>query len=257
MTQKDNILQELKELNSSLAGRHQNVYSVPDGYFEGLIAEVISRIKAMEAANAVEELGHLSPVLSAMSKEMPYSVPSNYFEGLAENAMAVTKSKDDLSAKEELETLSPLLCGLKKDLPYTVPQGYFENLTGRIIAEESKPVSRTKVISLTHRKWFRYAAAAVVAGLLIMAGLFYFDSKKLSGGRTLAKFTRDVKKMDETQKENLIDFIDAGMTGDETVQVNPGSKTDEIKDLLKGVSEEELKDFQEQTEDLEGVLITD
>ena len=68
MTQKDHILQELKELNSSLVNlSQQNVYSVPVGYFDGLAAQVMKRIKALEAINAKEELNHLSPLLNSIS----------------------------------------------------------------------------------------------------------------------------------------------------------------------------------------------
>jgi hypothetical protein len=70
MTQKENILQELNELKSSLATvTPQNIYTVPVGYFEGLAAQVLNHIKAMEAKNAVEELGYLSPLLSNISRQ--------------------------------------------------------------------------------------------------------------------------------------------------------------------------------------------
>jgi hypothetical protein len=261
MTQKDNILQELNELKSTLnLAARQNVYTAPAGYFDGLAAQVLSRIKAMEAADAAEELDHLSPVLKGMSKQIPYSVPSGYFEGLAENAIAAAKSTGLQTDKEELESISPLLSGLKKEMPYAVPQGYFESLTKNSIAEENKPVLSTmrgaKVIPLTHRKWFRYAAAAVVAGLVAISGLLMFNTKEKTAV-ILGKVEKDVKNMDETQKDNLADFIDAGMNGKETAQVNNAAKTSEIKSLLQGISEEELKAFEQQTEDLGEVLMTD
>jgi hypothetical protein len=46
------------------------------------------------------------------------------------------------------------------------------------------------------------------------------------------------------------------MNGKETARINPDNKSNEVKDLLKGISDEELKDFQEQTEDIEDVLMT-
>ena len=50
MNQSSNILQELKELQSSLADKALgNTYAVPEGYFEGLAREVLNRIKALEA----------------------------------------------------------------------------------------------------------------------------------------------------------------------------------------------------------------
>ena len=266
MTQKDNILQELIKLKSSLAGLAiQNIYSVPDGYFEELANQVLNRIKAMEAANAAEELGYLSLLLSNVSKQMPYAVPAGYFTGLEEKLMqTVRESNDYQTVKEELETISPLLSGLKKQMPYSVPQGYFETLpAGRqmlaetVSKESNKPA--TKVISITSRKWFRLAAAAVIIGVIAMAGFIYFNvnnHEKETGGKALAKFTSDVKKMNEIQKDNMIDFIDAGMNGKETAQINTDNKPDEVKKLLQGISDEELKDFQEQTEDIQDVLMT-
>ncbi len=302
MTQKDNILQELNELKSSLAAiSSQNVYTVPVGYFDGLTAQVLSRIKAMEAASPKEELSHLSPLLSTIDKQMPFTVPSGYFEGVEEYLVqsviknqaaqtpkeeletlspllsnlkkevpysvpqgyfdelaarmmqSVNERNDYQTAKEELETLSPLLSGLKKEMPYSVPQGYFEQLASPINNEENKPAA--KVIAITSRKWFRYAAAAVVVGIVTLTGFLLLGDEKEPGVKALAKLSRDVKKMDETQKDNLIDFIDAGLSGEETVQANPATNS-EIKDLLKGISEEELTDFQEQTEDIQDVLMT-
>ena len=257
MTQKDNILHELNELKSSLATINaQNVYTVPVGYFDGLAAQVLNRIKAMEATNVTEELGYLSPMLSNLSKQMPYSVPVGYFEGFEANLLqSVRESNDYQTAKEELETLSPLLNGLKKEMPYSVPQGYFEQLASTITKGENKPV--IKVVSITSRTWFRYAAAALVIGLVTITGfLLIGKGEKEPGGKALAKLTRDIKKMDETQKDNLIDFIDAGMSGQESAQVTSPNNKSEVKDLLKGISDEELKDFQEQTEDVQDVLTT-
>ncbi len=256
MTQKDNILQELSELKSSLANiTPENIYTVPVGYFDGLAAQVLNRIKAMETVNAAEELGYLSPMLSNISKQMPYAVPAGYFEGFAEKAIqSVHEINDYQTAKEELETLSPLLSGLNKQMPYAVPQGYFENLAKKINTEETRPVA--KIISITSLKWFRYTAAAAITGIIFLAGFSYFSNEKVPGGKALAKFTRDIKKMDDKQKDNLINFIDAGMNGDETAQINTDNKTEEVKNLLQGVSDEELKDFQEQTEDIQDVLMT-
>lgn len=294
MTPRENILQELNELRSSLATINtRNMYTVPVGYFDGLAALVLNRIKALEAATASEELGYLSPMLSNISKEMPYTIPAGYFEGLETNNYQLAKGETENSpsllsgikkempysvpqgyfdglaekaiqsiresnnyetAKEELETLSPLLSGLKKEMPYFVPQGYFERLASSTSKEENTPA--IKVVSITSHTWFRYAAAAVVVGIITMTGfLLIGKGEKEPGVKALAKITHDVKKMDETQKDNLMDFIDAGMSGQETAQTSPDNKS-EVKDLLKGISEEELKDFQEQTEDVQDVLMT-
>jgi Sec-independent protein translocase protein TatA len=255
MTQKDNILQELSELKSNLINlNRQNIYSVPDGYFEGLAENMLKRVKAEEIANVADELSNLSPLLSSLSREMPYCVPSGYFETLSDSVLK-TITTNDLSAKDELAAISPLLSSLQKENLFSVPEGYFENLAQVKQKENIKPA--TKVVSLTSRTWFRFAAAAVVTGIIILAGLLFFNTEKEPGGKALAKFTRDVKKMDEQQKNDIIDFFDAGLDGKETAQVNPDAKkSKEVKELLEGISDEELRDFQEQTEAIEEVLMT-
>jgi hypothetical protein len=250
MAQKDNILQELNELNSNLANLGaENVYAVPAGYFEGLAERVLNRIKAMNADTAGEELGYLSPLLKDISKKMPYSVPADYFEGL-NHALLNSFRNNNQTVKEELESLSPLLSGLKKEMPYSVPQGYFDNLANPVTRPE------TKVVSMVHRKWFRYAAAAVITGVIIMAGFLIFNNGNSEpGSKPMADVKKDLNKLNDTQKDNLIDFLDPGFNGTETVSISPGGKSDDIKELLKGVSDEELKEFKQQTEDIEEVLM--
>ena len=70
MAQRDNILQELREMNSGLAGfSEEPVFQVPAGYFDSLAGEILKKVKASEAANAKEELEFLSPMLSALFKD--------------------------------------------------------------------------------------------------------------------------------------------------------------------------------------------
>ena len=256
MTQRNNILQELSGLGSSLANlTSQNVFQVPEGYFEGLADQVIGRIRALEAKDAGEELAYLSPVLSNISRQMPYLVPVGYFEGLEARLMfGVRESNEYLTAKEELESISPLLSGLNKKMPYAIPEGYFDELNEKASIPAAK--TRVRVISITRRKWFRYAAAAVVTGIIVLAGFIYFNRYNQSGEKALAKFTKDVKKMNEAEKDNLIEDMNTGLK-ENYVVVTPDIKpVSDVKQLLQGISDEELKDFQEQTEDVEEVLMT-
>jgi hypothetical protein len=192
----------------------------------------------METADPRKELEILSPYLSTLSKVNPYAVPSGYFDALDTSFVTVDDDK-------ELAGLSTLLVGLKKEMPYSVPQGYFDEI--------STPVkTKSRVISFG---WVRYAAAAVITGLIVLAAFYFRTSEKEPGVKVLAKVTRDVKKMNEVQKDNLLDFIDAGLSGEESAQVSADKKS-EIKSLIQGVPDEELKDFQEQTEDIQDVLMT-
>ena len=255
MSQKDNILQELNELKSNLGAiDSKKLYSVPVGYFDELASQVLNRIKAIEAATSKEELNYLSPTLNNFTRQLPFSVPQGYFEALNENLIQnVIKNNLAQTPKEELENLSPLLSSLNKEMPFAVPKGYFDELSSSTKHKENKQA--TKIFSITYRKWFRYAAAAVVIGIVTLTGFLLLGDEKEPGVKALAKLSRDIKKMDETQKDNLMDFVDAGMSGQETAQANPATNS-EVKKLLQGISEEELTDFQEQTEDFQDVLMT-
>jgi hypothetical protein len=244
MTQKENILQELNELKSTLASvSPQNVYTVPVGYFDGLAAQVLNRIKAIEAKNTVEELSYLSPSLSNVSKQMPYAAPAGYFEGLAEKAMELIRESNDYqTAEEELETLSPLLSGLKKTMPYSVPDGYFDNLAEK----RSKPVA--KVVSITHRRWFRYAAAAVVTGVIVLAGFIYFNSRNAVDPveQPYAWVKKSIKKVDKTDIDAFVKLADEEINNLAAVTTSP-VKPEEIKELMKDVSDKELQNFLDET----------
>ena len=237
MTQKDNILQELTELKSILANLPaQNVYSVPAGYFDGLAVQVLNRIKAMEATTASEEIGHLSPLLSSISKQMPYTLPAGYFEGL--DLEHITKENDDLSAKEELETLSPLLAGLKKEMPYQVPQGYFDNLASAIPADEDQ--SATKVVSLGSRKWFRYAAAAVMVGVIATISILIINRDKVTADEdSYAWVKKNVKKVSTEKLEEFIQLADA----EKSVASADLKLQQEVKELVKDVPQKEIQNF--------------
>ena len=258
MTQRDNILQELNELKSPLATHNpENIYTVPTGYFEGFAATVLARIRALEATHAAGELACLSPWLSKLPAQMPYAVPAGYFEELSEKILHLVRDTNDQhSVEEETASISPLLGSLKKEMPYHVPQGYFENLANPVTAEEKR--STAKVIALGSRKWFRYAAAAVVTGIIAIAGftIINSESQKAEGSKVFAKVSKDINKLNDTQQNDLIDFLDAGMNGTETAKVKTDNRSKEIQQLLQDIPEDELKNFQEQTEDIEEVLMT-
>ncbi len=248
MTRKENILNELNELKSMLVTVNpENIYAVPAGYFEGLAELVLNRIKAMEAINAAEELSYLSPSLKNISRQMPYDVPAGYFEGLAEKTIRkVHENNVNQSSKEELETLSPLLSGLKKTMPYSIPEGYFENLAEK----RNKPV--TKVVSFTHRSWFRYAAAAVVTGVVVLSGLIILNTRKSVDPvkQPYAWVKKSIKEVDKAVIEDFVTLADEEYVARDAVASGP-VKPEEIKELMKDVSDKEIQDFLDETAGLE------
>jgi len=245
MTNRNDILNELKELGSNLTVNPlENIYSVPQGYFEGFASQVLARIKAMEAADAKEELGHLSPYLSGLSKTNPYRVPAGYFEGLEERLKSVVHvTSDFINADEELETLSPLLQRLKKENPYNVPQGYFENFSAPV-------VKQTKVVSIASRTWFRMAAAAVMIGIVAITGVLVLNQSKVSIDKDPhAWVEKNMKKVSTEKIDEFIKMAEKETNFDGTV-VSITSKPEDIKELVKDIPENELQDFLKDTEAL-------
>src|SRR4030095_15518437 len=105
MTNRNTILKELNDISSTLGNLDpQNIYTVPNGYFEGLPTQILNRIKALEAADAKEELEYLSPLLSKVSKKMPYSVPAGFFQNLSDNIVQqISEHANHQTSEEELE----------------------------------------------------------------------------------------------------------------------------------------------------------
>lgn len=237
------VIQELNDLGSSL-GRAAvaNVYSVPKGYFEGFAAQVIDLIRTDESF----------AWLSSIPKVNPYQLPGGYFDGLEERIMEFIRNHPDYqTSKEELEIISPLLNSLNKRPVYAVPKGYFENFN--FAGDRQK---KAKLIPITSRKWFRYAAAAMITGVIALAGIMIYSNNHIdAAGTPLAKFERDVKKMDVKRTDSLIDFMDAGLNQKELASNQPISKTDDVQQLLKDVSTDELKDFNDQSKDIEDVMM--
>jgi hypothetical protein len=243
MPSKD-IIQELSDLASNLPGNISNIYSVPPGYFEGFSGQVLGLIKTNERLNW----------LSSLPKEVPFNVPAEYFNELDEKIMEIIRRHPDYqTSHEELEAVSPFLSSIGKRPVYSVPKGYFENFKPGV--EEKK---ETKVVSITGRKWLRYAAAAVIVGVILMAGLIQFNNRNRdSAGKTLAKFEKEVKKINDVKStENLIDFMDSGLNEKELASSPKSIKTDDVQQLLKDIPIDELKDFNEESKAIEDVMMT-
>jgi hypothetical protein len=247
MTNRTTILTELSELNSSLANHApQNAYTVPEGYFEAFAALMIPSINALEATNAEDELNHLSPLLSSASRQMPYHLPVGYFDNLeGQLTEAITNSADYETSAEEVASISPLLSSLQKKSTYTVPDNYFETAVSTARAKKET----AKVVSLGKRIWFRYAAAAAVVGIIATASVFIFKNKTSGEEKAVARLKTELHKMDDSALGELAEFIDAGLNSKETVQSDATVKKDEVKELLKDVSDTDLENFMKDVED--------
>ena len=245
------IIQELNKLGSSLAGTpSQNVYSVPEGYFEAFASSVLARIHAENE----------KPFLSELPKSNPYKVPAGYFDELAENVVKNIRNHPDyLNSQEELETLSPLLSSLKKEPVFSVPENYFENFSVETNHKSAVFSGQpAKVVGMFGRKMMRYAAAAVITGAIAVTGLIIYKNgnRQPSAEKIMAKMEKDVKKMDDVkQLDNLAEFMDAGLNEKGIATTNTKRPTD-VEDLLKDISVDDLKEFSEESKDIQDVMMT-
>ncbi len=242
MCNNDEILSELKSLNSALGNlTTENVYIVPVDYFNNLTKEVLKRIKASEATNVTEELKYLSDTLHNISKQTPYSPPEYNFNSTINNN----------SVKQELESISPLLSSLNKKNPYSVPTGYFNST----IAAKNNTSTPSKIVVLFHKRWMKIAAT-LIAVVIATVTIKIFTENKSTYKDPIAGVRKDIKQLDNTQKDNLIEILDMGFDLKETAGINNDAKMKEIQQLLKDIPEEELTDFQNQTKDMGNILMT-
>ena len=233
MNSHKDIQDELNELGSNLPRKDGQPFEVPQGYFDGLAASVLAKIKG-ETLSATEELQQLSPLLAGISRKMPYSVPNGYFEQLGNEAPFLMQD----------EVLPQVLQNADKSMPYLVPNGYFENLPGIILSKVEVKKPQAKLVSFS-RSWMKYAVAAVITGLVATTGVLFFNSKNTIDPSKQP----DVwvaKKLENVSTEALDDFmVTTGIEeGEGTKIAKAESNTEqEVKKLLKDVSNEELDMF--------------
>ena len=239
MTNRNTILNELKDLESFLGNYNpQNIYTVPNGYFEGLPTQILNRIKALEATNAKDELKYLSPLLSNVSKESPYSVPAGFLQNLSKDVLKkISEHEDYQTSEEEIEALSPLLSSLKNKNPYSIPAGYFEKIETGIEKKE------TKVISITRRRWYRLAVAAVVIGIVAIGGLLFIKSGQVNPvDNPQAWIEKNVKKVNKDKLDEFVSLANDD-SNEKADTESDAAKKAEIKELMKDVPEKDIEAF--------------
>jgi 2-iminoacetate synthase ThiH len=148
----EEILNELREISPSLAKMDRsNPFSVPEDYFSTLSERMLinTKIYAEQADSSINSA----------------RVPEGYFDNLSSQILNKIKNQD-ISGEE-----FPLLSSLKDVNVFSVPEGYFENLSDQVLNKIAcKPA---KIISI--KNWMKYAAAAVIAGVLAITGLQIYN----------------------------------------------------------------------------------
>ena len=120
------------------------------------------------------EMQSIAPSIAAIGTAMPYSVDAQYFESLPEILLEQAQFADN---------------HVISNLPYQVPPNYFDQLStqllNRIAAETTveAPIQKTtaKIVRFNQvKRWMSYAAAAILAGILITNAFLFTDKPNYS-----------------------------------------------------------------------------
>ena len=234
------------------------IYSVPAGYFEGFAEKLMGRIKAeipsppgeAEMSSPLEELAMLSPFLSRIDKKMPFEVPEGYFSSLP--VLTTRLAMDDQTDLHQLNQDS-LLAGLKNIPVYQAPEGYFNELADTILEKvkqqdreqqnaPGKQQAPARVVSFGRRRnWWKYAAAAVVTGLILTGGWLKLHNSPLTAP---ADITKSLSNVSDQEIESYLDNQNLPLADDLANSTASVDITEsDIKSLLGDVPDGELKEY--------------
>jgi hypothetical protein len=214
-------------------------YEIPLGYFESLPETILNRIKADQTNDAGEELEMLSPLLKGIGKKNPFSMPEGYFSELSDNAIAGAQALDFV--QEELS--SPLLDGLKNKQVYEVPAGYFEQLPERLL-NKVQPQQSGKVVSMRFTKRImQYAAAAVIAGIIITTGWLYLGNNNTPDSDLPPVVATNIDKISDEVLESYIENQSILPVENTVIASNTDFDATDMKDMLADVSDEDLQQY--------------
>ncbi|MGN6246712.1 MAG: hypothetical protein ACTHNG_00065 [Ginsengibacter sp.] len=160
MKQSTEIINELRNLSPLLADMEKvNVFSVPEGYFLDLDEKIATTV-----------------FLQVDKKENFQKVPEGYFDSLSDKILSRIKNKEEEETVDsEIKSISPALHYLRQEAVFSVPEGYFEELSDNILNKIKR--QNAKIVPLNKvAKWWKYAAAAVVAGVITIASLQLFNN---------------------------------------------------------------------------------
>jgi hypothetical protein len=238
MKMNENISDELLSVAPTLSRLENGVnYTIPKNYFDRFSETVLSRIK-----KGIEPTYYFP-------KEMPFTLPANYFNDLPGIVLQKIKTAaTEINTFDELEAISPLLNTISKKNLYATPNGYFENLEpSNIQAPVIKPgrIVKPRVFTM-----YRFAVAAVVTAILCV-GIFLMLDKNINPSQVNSNKT-EIKNLSE---DDISEFLSANANSEEsgTPIISAVAVTPDIHDAVKEISDDEIKQFLQDSEVPEGI----
>jgi hypothetical protein len=231
MENKADILQELREISPLIADfQSVNPYRVPEGYFTSLSVAIVEKIR-------------IETVLGQASADT-YGVPAGYFEGLSANILSKIKTGEaNNEVRIELAEVAPLLNTISREQVYTVPSGYFEELD---LTAAMKTPKEGKVVTLRiARKWMQFAAAAVMAGILVTGAFLFTDDRgSLNQTKTdIPDVSSEMNKVSEDELVTYLDYTEHIIAAPAATSLATEAELADVKNNLHQLSDEELNQY--------------
>lgn len=200
------ILNELLDLSPTLAAMEKvNVFTVPDGYFEYVSADIMAGI-------GQETGGHKNRISVLSGAEVPH----DYFDTLADTILQRIKAKTAEDAATEIRVLSPMLYSVQNENVFETPPGYFRGLSENIL-NKVKPRPAVIRIQRLSSFFFRYAVAAAFTGMMAL-GVFKFTSSAdekipLPDYVTAGLQVQNVdQELDKISDADIVKYLESGGT---------------------------------------------
>lgn len=209
---------------SSLA----KLYTVPEGYFASFPAMVAEKIRLEE--------------MLAQATAPVYEVPDGYFTTLPGDILSRIQTYHTI--REELDEVAPLLNTIDKATPYQVPPTYFAQADFARLVRYQQPQAKVLNLRLA-RRWMQYAAAALVTGVLVTGAFLYTDNPASieDPAYKTVDLSAELNKVSETELVNYLDNPEhTAVANTATVLTSEEILTD-VKNNLRQVSDEELKQY--------------
>lgn len=229
MEKRREIQIEMEEISPAVAAiTNTNVYTVDENYFKGFA----SRLK-------------MHPEITEFDNSLLAQPPAGYFEGLAGNILLRIKKENTAVIKSETEQelleVAPALAGISKANVYSLPENYFENFVVNTGVQEP-----AKVIPFTFKKWAGYAAAAVTAGIIVIAAFFFKGSNASQDypGYSSLNINKTVSQISDTEINNYLDKTsengDIALTAG--FEVQPNEDTD-VEDFINSAPDKDIEEY--------------
>ncbi len=220
------------------SAQFNNVFEIPDGYFGSLANSVSAKIRQMQSTLA-EGAPEISSLLSNSRNLNVFEVPYGYFENIATVILNEVK-ESQYTVADELKVLSPLLLSIQETNVFEVPTGYFTGISANVLSAVVQPV-QGKVIPFGKSKTlFRYAAAAVITGVMALGVYKYIQqpvNPKVFVGTQVAALAPAIEKGMKMNDQQLNAGLDS-LTKEDIARYLENNGSDVDMSLLSSNSED-------------------